>query len=30
MIQKAIAEIISDLTKNPLSEGEQLNLTGYS
>jgi RHS repeat-associated protein len=30
MIDKAVNEIIADLTKNPLAEGEQLNLTGYS
>ena len=30
MIEKAINQIIDDITKNPLKEGEQLNLTGYS
>lgn len=30
MITKAVNEIMADLTKNPLAEGEQLNLTGYS
>ena len=30
MVTKAVNEIIADLTKNPLAEGEQLNLTGYS
>lgn len=30
MIDKAVNTIIADLTANPLAEGEQLNLTGYS
>jgi RHS repeat-associated protein len=30
MIDKAVNQIIDDLTKNPLKEGEQLNLAGYS
>jgi hypothetical protein len=29
-IRKAVNDIVTDLTKNPLKEGEQLNLTGYS
>lgn len=29
-VQNAVNEIIDDLAKNPLKEGEQLNLAGYS
>lgn len=29
-VKKAVNDIVEDLHKNPLKEGEQLNLTGYS
>jgi len=29
-IDAAVAQVLDDLAKNPLKEGEQLNLTGYS